>query len=130
MHEVLATTMKLIKNKIELRKKLPVETIPYLIKAAENADASNKNDIENQIVKMGEDAVPYLVKELQSISGTARGIISMALIRIGAPSVEYLASSAGVNPNFKWIADYLISEIQCSNVDLASSAELQPMMAI
>jgi len=130
MHEVLATTMKLIKDKMELRKKLPVETIPYLIKAAQNADGATKNDIENQIVKIGEDAIPHLVKELATISGIARGIIAMALIRIGAPSVEYLESSANANPEFKWIAEYLIAEIVGSQRVLGSNDKLQSIMAV
>lgn len=130
MHEVLTNTMRLIKSKIELRKKLPVETIPYLLKAVQNADNSTKNDIENQLVKIGEEAIPHLIKELFSISGTARGVVAMALIRIGSPSISYLKNASNLNPEFKWIADYLITEIEGTQKSLTSNTELQAVAAV
>jgi len=40
----------------------------------------------------------------------------MTLIRIGSPSVEYLERAADKNEEFKWVAKYLISEINCRKV--------------
>ena len=40
----------------------------------------------------------------------------MSLIRIGAESVSFLKKAADANKDFTWVANYLINEINCSNV--------------
>lgn len=74
---------------------------------------SDKNEIENMLVGIGSPAVPELVNQLQVVRGLKRGVVAMTLIRIGAPSVEYLKKAATSNADFKWVAEYLISEINC-----------------
>ena len=77
-------------------------------------DNSTKNEIENMLVSIGSAAVPELVSELQVVRGMARGVAAMTLIRIGNPSVKYLKKAAQDNKDFEWVAEYLISEITCS----------------
>lgn len=74
---------------------------------------SDKNEIENILVDIGTPAVPELVNQLQVVRGLTRGVVAMTLIRIGTPSVEYLKKAASANKDFEWIAEYLISEINC-----------------
>lgn len=74
---------------------------------------SDKNEIENILVDIGTPAVPELVNQLQVVRGLTRGVVAMTLIRIGSPSVEYLKKAASANKDFEWIAEYLISEINC-----------------
>ena len=75
------------------------------------ADNKSKNEIENSLVQIGNDAVPGLVSKLSSVTGTVRGIVAMTLIRIGEPSVACLKKVAQNNKDFEWVAKYLISEI-------------------
>lgn len=88
-----------------------METIAEILTKLDTADNSNKNELENKLVSMGNVALPVLVEELQSIKGLKRGIISMALIRIGEESVKYLEDAANKNADFAWVAKYLINEI-------------------
>lgn len=76
-----------------------------------NADNKSKSILENELVEIGNEAVPELVKTLSVAKGTVRGVIAMTLIRIGQASVECLRKAAMVNKDLKWIADYLITEI-------------------
>lgn len=116
-------TIKLVKSDNELSRKFPRETIPYLLKAIESADNKMKSEIENKIVEMGEKAVFELVIALQSTTGAVRGIVAMSLVRIGRASVDALEKSGLKNPDFKWVADYLIAEIEGSRMALASKTE-------
>ena len=85
------------------------EKYTELLKTADN---NTKNIIENELVNIGRAAVPSLVKALHAASGRTRGVIAMALIRIGTASIDYLKRAAASDKNFKWAADYIISEIQ------------------
>ena len=76
-----------------------------------NADMSTKCKIENEMVNMGEAIVPELVSKIQVVKGSLRGIIAMTLIRIGTPAVDVIKRAAQNNSEFKWVADYLITEI-------------------
>ena len=87
-----------------------------LAEILEKLDNNNKNELENQIVSMGLSAVPVLVEQLQVSKGLKRGVVAMSLIRIGADSVSFLKKAADANKDFTWIANYLINEINCSNV--------------
>ena len=86
--------------------------IKEIISKLENADNNTKNELENVLVNYGTEALPVLVDQLQAIRGVQRGVVAMTLIRIGGPSVEYLENAAKVNKDFKWVAQYLIREIQ------------------
>ncbi len=77
----------------------------------ETADNNAKNAIENELVRMGEEAVPSLVDSLQVVKGRTRGIVAMVLIRIGESSIDYLRRAAETNSDFEWVANYLITEI-------------------
>ena len=77
----------------------------------ETADNNAKNAIENELVRMGEEAVPSLVDSLQVVKGKTRGIVAMVLIRIGESSIDYLKKAAETNSDFEWVANYLITEI-------------------
>ncbi len=78
----------------------------------ENADNNAKNVIENELVRIGEEAVPSLVNSLLTVKGKTRGIVAMVLIRIGESSIDYLKKAARENSDFEWIANYLITEIE------------------
>lgn len=88
-----------------------METINEILSKLDTVDNTNKNELENKLVSMGDEALPVLVKELQSIRGLKRGVIAMTLIRLGHQSVKYLEDAARKNKDFQWIADYLIREI-------------------
>jgi len=77
---------------------------------------SDKNEIENMLVGIGTPAVPELVNQLQVVRGLTRGVVAMTLIRIGFSSIEYLKKAASTNKDFEWVAQYLISEINCKQV--------------
>ena len=93
--------------------------INYLLNIVQNADANIKNEIENRIVKIGVKAVPDLINCIQNNKGTSRGVAAMSLIRIGYDSVPFLKETACANKEFAWVADYLIREIEGSQVPLA-----------
>ena len=82
----------------------------YLNKLAD-ADMHTKCKIENEMVNMGEAIIPELVSKIQVVKGSLRGIIAMTLIRIGSPAVDFIKHAAENNTEFKWVADYLITEI-------------------
>ena len=86
-------------------------SIESILSQLENADNKSKNALENRIVDIGSAAVPELVEKLSVARGTARGVIAMSLIRIGEASVAFLKKAASTNEDLKWIADYLITEI-------------------
>ena len=90
-----------------------METVNEILTKLENADNTMKNELENRLVNCGSAVVPQLVDQLQVVRGVKRGVVAMTLIRIGSPSVEYLKKAASQNKDFEWIAEYLISEINC-----------------
>ncbi|MBE7706562.1 MAG: hypothetical protein E7Z91_04900 [Cyanobacteria bacterium SIG30] len=79
----------------------------------EEADNNTKNEVENSIVEMGASIVEALVLCLKNLTGLARGIAAMSLIRIGQDAIAPLRHEAMRNKDFAWVADYLISEIEC-----------------
>jgi len=132
MQSTVANTIKLIKNNSDLGRKFPKEVIPYLLKAAENSDAVIRNDIENQIVKIGESAVTTLVDSLKTSTGFTRAIVAMSLIRIGHSSVSHLKNACKNNPELDWIVDYIIREIEGTKRSLGKNlqfAGLQEVLA-
>lgn len=88
------------------------EPITNILSKLENADNKSKNEIENMLVKKGDEAIPELVNQLQILKGSIRGIVAMILIRIGEPSIDYLKKAAQINKDFEWIARYIITEIK------------------
>ena len=90
-----------------------IRSLYALLRKLETADNKTKNIIENEIVSIGEAAIPELIAQLQHIKGVVRGTIAMVLIRMGENSVAPLVQAAKRNSEFKWMADYLISEIRC-----------------
>lgn len=127
MQAVLTNTIKLIKNSVE--KKFPKEVIPYLLKAVENADNKTRNDIENQIVKIGESAIPELVNALSTSTGTTRAVAAMALIRLGKASAEYLKSTYKNNQDFQWVVNYISNEIEGTQRPLGQTFEYTEVLA-
>jgi len=95
------------------------ENVDILLSKLENADNKIKNDIENKLVRMGEGAVEELIHQLQTLKGTSRGVVAMSIIRIGECAVECLKREAQINREFEWVADYLISEINCEKTRVA-----------
>jgi len=90
------------------------KSVSELISKLDSADVKTKNDIENVLVDIGENAVPELVNQLQVVTGKIRGVVAMTLIRIGEPSVDCLKKAASSNKDFEWVASYLIEEIKGS----------------
>lgn len=88
-----------------------METLNEILIKLDTVDNSNKNELENKLVSMGDKALPFLVEELQTIKGLKRGVIAMTLIRLGQQSVKYLEDAARKNQDFAWVAKYLINEI-------------------
>lgn len=86
-------------------------SIENILTQLENADNKSKNALENRLVAIGNDAIPELVEKLSVVRGTVRGVVAMTLIRIGQASIECLKNAASSNKDLKWIADYLITEI-------------------
>ena len=99
--------MQAVLNKIEN------SSVQDFLAKLENADNIAKNEIENNLVKLGKTAVGELVEQLQIVRGTKRGVVAMTLIRIGDDSIEYLQRAARINKEFEWVAKYLIAEINC-----------------
>lgn len=93
-----------------------METVKEILTKLETADNITKNQLENELVNLGAPVVPTLVKELQVVRGIKRGVVAMTLIRIGETAVEYLMKAAEGNNDFKWVAEYLITEINGSKV--------------
>lgn len=92
------------------RKDKTVSVVNYINELAD-ADSSKKSQIENEMVRIGEAIVPELVNQIQVVKGSLRGIIAMTLIRIGEPAVDFIEKAAVKNNEFRWVADYLITEI-------------------
>ena len=90
-----------------------MQSVEEMLGKLETADNTTKNKIENILVDKGTAVVPELVNQLQVVRGVKRGVVAMTLIRIDSPSVEYLKKAANANKDFEWIAEYLISEINC-----------------
>lgn len=103
--------MQAVLNKIE-HSSVQANSIQDFLARLETADNIAKNEIENNLVKLGKTAVGELVEQLQVIRGTKRGVVAMTLIRIGDDSIEYLQRAARINKEFEWVAKYLISEIK------------------
>lgn len=93
-----------------------MQTVKEILTKLETADNVTKNELENELVNLGTPVVPTLVKELQVVRGVKRGVVAMTLIRIGESAVDCLLEAAQANNDFKWVADYLITEIQGSKV--------------
>jgi hypothetical protein len=91
-----------------------LDHIYYMLKASESSDAVSRSNIENHIVKIGENAVPALIKYLLDSKGVNRGLAAMALIRIGEVSIYHLKKMAEKTPEMNWVSEYIISEIQGS----------------
>ncbi|MDD3013981.1 MAG: hypothetical protein PHC34_09795 [Candidatus Gastranaerophilales bacterium] len=130
MQSTVANTIKLIKNNSDLGRKFPKEVIPYLLKAVENSDAQTRNDIENQIVKIGESAIPTLVDSLEISTGFTRAMVAMSLIRIGSLSVNYLRTACKNNSELDWIADYIIREIEGTKRSLGKNLEFTGLQKV
>ena len=103
MQAVLAATLGEVDYKMELR---------TLFNELENADNMQKNSIENKIVNIGNNAIDFLIDKLTNSKGVQRGVAAMSLIRIGEASVEKLRMLAEANKNFRWVANYIIQEIE------------------
>ena len=91
-----------------------VQSVKEILSELENADNTTKNQIENELVSIGESVVPQLVDQLQVVRGIKRGVVAMTLIRLGDASVKYLEKAAHDNKDFEWVAEYLIREIKGS----------------
>ena len=91
-----------------------MQSVKEILSELENADNTTKNQIENELVSIGESAVPQLVDQLQVVRGIKRGVVAMTLIRLGDASVKYLEKAAHNNKDFEWVAEYLIREIKGS----------------
>ena len=91
-----------------------MDTVNEILSKLENADNTVKNQVENELVNIGEKVLPELVHELQVVKGIKRGVVAMTLIRIGDASVKYLEQAAQSNKDFEWVAQYLIREIKGS----------------
>ena len=111
MQAVLANTIRIIKNNFQ-SKRLPKEAIPYLLKAAENADKKTRDDIENQLVNMGETVIEELAAALENTTGSTRALVAMVLIRFGNPSLQPLNSLYKGKREFEWIINYIQNEIE------------------
>lgn len=91
-----------------------MQSVKEILSELENADNTTKNQIENELVSIGESVVPQLVDQLQVVRGIKRGVVAMTLIRLGDASVKYLEKAAHDNKDFEWVAEYLIREIKGS----------------
>lgn len=89
-----------------------MQSVKEILSELENADNTTKNQIENELVSIGESVVPQLVDQLQVVRGIKRGVVAMTLIRLGDASVKYLEKAAHDNKDFEWVAEYLIREIK------------------
>lgn len=96
-----------------------VNTIDYLLKKVETADATLKNEIENKIVSLGSAAVSDLIRNLVNSKGVKRAVVAMSLIRIGRASLQQLKEELLYEDENNWIIRYVINEIQGSNESLA-----------
>ena len=65
-----------------------MQSVKEILSELENADNTTKNQIENELVSIGESVVPQLVDQLQVVRGIKRGVVAMTLIRLGDASVK------------------------------------------
>ena len=91
-----------------------MQSVKEILSELENADNTTKNQIENELVSIGESVVPQLVDQLQVVRGIKRGVVAMTLILLGDASLKYLEKAAHDNKDFEWVAEYLIREIKGS----------------
>ncbi len=89
-------------------------SVKDILNDLENVDSTTKNQVENELVSIGEAVVPELVSQLQVVRGIKRGVVAMTLIRLGNASVKYLEEAASNNKDFEWVAQYLIREIKAA----------------
>ena len=54
-----------------------------IFEALASVDNTTKNELENNIVKIGSVIVEKLIASLKTLSGISRGVVAMSLIRIG-----------------------------------------------
>lgn len=93
-----------------------MDKVQEILTKLETADNTTKNQLENELVNIGTEVVPVLVEQLQVSKGVKRGVVAMTLIRIGSSAVSYLKQAADKNEDFKWVAKYLVNEIECTQV--------------
>ena len=91
-----------------------MDKLQEILTKLDTADNTTKNQLENELVNIGTSAVPVLVEQLQVAKGVKRGVVAMTLIRIGTDAVDYLKKAADKNDDFKWVAEYLVNEIECT----------------
>ncbi len=91
-----------------------MDKLQEILTKLDTADNTTKNQLENELVNIGTSAVPVLVEQLQVAKGVKRGVVAMTLIRIGTDAVDYLKKAADKNDDFKWVAKYLVTEIECT----------------
>ena len=91
-----------------------MDKLQEILTKLDTADNTTKNQLENELVNIGTSAVPVLVEQLQVAKGVKRGVFAMTLIRIGTDAVDYLKKAADKNDDFKWVAKYLVNEIECT----------------
>ena len=91
-----------------------MDKLQEILTKLDTADNTTKNQLENELVNIGTSAVPVLVEQLQVAKGVKRGVVAMTLIRIGTDAVDYLKKAADKNDDFKWVAKYLVNEIECT----------------
>ena len=104
MQAVLTTTIREIKDERT--------ELASLFEQLNEADNMQKNRSENEIVGYGDSAIDFLINKLTGSRGPQRGVAAMSLIRIGESSVEPLRELADSNKNFRWVANYIIKEIE------------------
>ena len=91
-----------------------MDKLQEILTKLDTADNTTKNQLENELVNIGTSAVPVLVEQLQVAKGVKRGVVARTLIRIGTDAVDYLKKAADKNDDFKWVAKYLVNEIECT----------------
>ena len=53
-----------------------MQSVKEILSELENADNTTKNQIENELVSIGESVVPQLVDQLQVVRGIKRGVVA------------------------------------------------------
>jgi len=130
MRAVISKTIRLVKTKIDREKKFPREVIPYLLKAADNADNKTRNDIENKLVNIGEDGLQALIEAMATKSGAVRALIAMVLIRIGESSILPLRQAYQGQSSYDWIVNYITEEIEGTQKPLKESFEFNTFQVV
>ena len=91
-----------------------MDKLQEILTKLDTADNTTKNQLENELVNIGTSAVPVLVEQLQVAKGVKRGVVAMTLIRIGTDAADYLKKPAEKKDDFKWVAKYIVNEIECT----------------